>query len=173
MVRVHLFLAWLVCSVAATLTGASANDAVCGKGGRCLVPGGYYLAAEPPDWDRKSPLGLVVYFHGWNASPEGTFRNGAMVRGVTRRGALFVAPFAETGYWRQIGKDRAEGGRDELAYVRAVMNDVRKRWPINERRTMASGFSRGASMVWNVACYAGQEFFRLRAHRRRLLEFQP
>lgn len=129
-----------------------------GAGSRCEVDGGYYLAAPPPDWDGASALALIVYFHGWNSSPEGTFRNRAMVEAAHRRGALFVAPWARGGYWRQIGAGRAEGGRDELAYVRTVMADVKRRWPIDEARTLTSGFSRGASMSWNVACYAGDLF---------------
>lgn len=129
-----------------------------GAGSRCEVDGGYYLAAPPPDWDGASALPLIVYFHGWNSSPEGTFRNRAMVGAAHRRGALFVAPWARGGYWRQIGQGRAEGGRNELAYIRAVMTDVRRRWPIDEDRTLTSGFSRGASMSWNVACYAGDLF---------------
>ena len=140
------------------LTIRSSQAAECGKGGRCEIENGYYLAAVPDDWDGRKPLSLVVYFHGWNSSPEGSFRNKAMVRGVTQRGAIFVVPFAQTGYWRQIGAGRAEGGRDELAYVRALMADVKRRWPIDQTRTMATGFSRGASMVWNLACYAGPLF---------------
>ncbi len=135
---------------------AVADD--CGEGGRCLVDEGYYLAELPRDWDGKSSLPLVVFFHGWNSSPEGMFRNRALVDGITNRGALFVAPWAQTGYWRQIGEGRAEGGRDELAYVTAVMADIRRRWPVDGSQTLASGFSRGASMVWNVACYAGNQF---------------
>lgn len=104
---------------------AIADD--CGKGGRCLVDKGYYLAEQPEDWDGKSSLPLVVFFHGWNSSPEGMFRNRALVDGITSRGALFVAPWAQTGYWRQIGEGRAEGGRDELAYTAAVMADIRQR----------------------------------------------
>lgn len=130
----------------------------CGEGSRCEVEGGYYLAAVPENWDGKTPLPLVVYFHGWNGSPEGSFRNKAMVNGVIRRGAIFVAPYARTGYWRQIGEGRAEGGRDEKAFVQNVMADIHERWPIDDARTIASGFSRGASMVWNVACYAGDLF---------------
>ena len=129
-----------------------------GAESRCQVDGGYYLAAAPPGWDGSSALPVIVYFHGWNSSPEGTFRNRAMVAAAHRRGALFVAPWARTGYWRQIGRDRTEGGRDERAYVRAVMADLARRWPIDRARTLASGFSRGASMVWNVACYAGGLF---------------
>ncbi len=127
----------------------------CGPDSQCEVDEGYYLAAPPPDWDGVSPLPLIVYFHGWNSSPEGTFRNRAMLNAAHRRGALFVSPYARTGYWRQMGEGRAEYGRDEAAYARAVAADIRKRWPIDETRTLASGFSRGASMVWNVACYVG------------------
>ncbi|WP_161973776.1 alpha/beta hydrolase family esterase [Hwanghaeella grinnelliae] len=136
----------------------SAAEPVCGAGGKCTVPGGYYLAEAPPDWDRKALLPLVVFFHGWNASPEGTFHNRSMVKPVLDRGALFVAPYARIGYWRQMGAGRAEEGRDEAAFIRAVMADVAKRWPVDDRRTLAAGFSRGASMVWNVACYTGDLF---------------
>lgn len=130
----------------------------CGPDTRCEVAGGYYLASPPPGWNGRSPLPVVVYFHGWNGSPEGTFRNRAMVNGVHKRGAMFVAPYAPNGYWRQIGRGRAEGGRDEKAFISAVMADLKQRWPIDGARTLASGFSRGASMVWNVACYAGDLF---------------
>jgi polyhydroxybutyrate depolymerase len=145
--------------VGALILGTSTiAEAECGAGTRCVVPEGYYLAKAPETWDGRSKLPLVVYFHGWNGSPEGTFRNRAMVNGVNRRGALFVAPWARTGYWRQIGEGRAETGRDELAYAEAVLADVKRRWPIDERLVLASGFSRGASMVWNLACYGGHLF---------------
>lgn len=144
-------------------SGVSANaqglqTAVCGQEVQYPVAGGYYLAEPPPTWDGKSALPLVVYFHGWNSSPEGTFRNRALVNAVHRHGAMFVAPHARSGYWRQIGEDRFEGGRDELAYIHTVLADIKTRWPIDEELTMASGFSRGASMVWNVACYAAPLF---------------
>ncbi|SMC13690.1 Alpha/beta hydrolase family protein [Roseovarius aestuarii] len=151
-VQMHLIALFLILLILPAATLA------CGGESRCEVRGGYYLAAAPAGWDGKTPLPLVVYFHGWNGSPEGTFRNRGMVRGVTDRGALFVAPYAQTGYWRQIGNDRAERGRDEAVYIRAVIEDVRHRWPIDQHQTLASGFSRGASMVWNVACYTGDLF---------------
>jgi len=45
-------------------------------------------------------LRLFVFFLGWNGSPEGAFRNKSLVRGATSGAALFVAPFAQTGFWR-------------------------------------------------------------------------
>ncbi len=82
----------LMTVVVATQTLPAAADAPCGPGNRCEVSGGYYLASAPKDWDGVSPLPVIVYFHGWNGSPEGTFRNRAMVNGAHRRGALFVSP---------------------------------------------------------------------------------
>ncbi len=130
----------------------------CGGDQRCEIHGGYYLAKAPADWDGQSPLPVVIFYHGWNASPEGMMKNTAMVRSVNERGALFVVAYARTGYWRQIGEGRAESGRDELAYTRALLADIKSRWPVDPDRLLATGFSRGASMVWNLACYAGDEF---------------
>lgn len=144
----------------ALLLSASANadEVACVDDGRCEIDQGYYIAASPPDWDGQSALPVVVYFHGWNSSPEATFRNKAMLRAVHQRGALFVAPYAPHGFWRQIGEGRAESGRDELAYAERVMADLRGRWPLADGMVLASGFSRGASMVWNLACYSEDLF---------------
>lgn len=147
----------LTAAVAAALCMVNAASA-CGDGARCEVTDGYYLAAAPADWDGATPLPLIVYFHGWNSSPEATFRNKAMLRAAHQRGALFVAPFAPNGYWRQIGDGRAERGRDEAAFIRGVMADIGSRWPIDPARTLSSGFSRGGSMSWNVACYLNDLF---------------
>lgn len=130
----------------------------CGSGGRCAVENGYYLAELPAAWDGKRPLPLVVFFHGWNASPEDMIRNRALVNSVTRRNAIFVAPYAERGAWRQAGEGRAQSGRDELAYVKGVVEDVKRRWPVDSKHMLAAGFSLGGSMTWNVACFEGRLF---------------
>ena len=122
------------------------------------VDGGYYLAEAPPDWDGATRLPLIVYFHGWNSTPEGTFRNRAMIDAAHKRGALFVSPWAPNGYWHQMGEGRGTLGRDEAAFTRSVMANVLATWPVDPDRTLASGFSRGGSMVWNVACYTGDLF---------------
>ncbi|MEM9369787.1 MAG: hypothetical protein AAGA26_01390 [Pseudomonadota bacterium] len=149
MIRTLLFL---------LIAGLASPSLACGGSERCEVSDGYYLASPPPSWNGTSPLPVVVFYHGWNSSPEGMFRNKAMLNAVHKRGAMFVAPYARTGYWRQIGTGRAERGRDELKYARTVLADLRARWPVDGNRVLASGFSRGASMVWNLACYGGELF---------------
>lgn len=156
-VLLMMFLAALMGAGAASAQTTGGGER-CGDGGRCLVEEGYYLVAEPEGWDRRSPLPLVMYFHSWGHSPESVFRNEPLLRALSARGALVIAPYAEIGFWRQIGAGRAEYGRDEAAYVRRVLADVKRRWPIDPERTLAAGFSRGASLVWNLACYEGDLF---------------
>ena len=145
-------------SITVSLPGAQGQTSSCGIDVNCEIENGYYRALPPPDWDGVSPLPLVVYYSGWGGTPEKVLRNRPMINAAHARGALFVAPYAPGGYWRQIGEGRAEYGRDELAYVHALMDDLKARYPIDETRTLATGFSRGASMVWNIACYAGDLF---------------
>jgi polyhydroxybutyrate depolymerase len=49
-------------------------------------------------------------------------------------------------------------GIDELTYFDALIEDVTARFAIDRTRLVASGFSSGAMMVWNLACYRGASF---------------
>jgi polyhydroxybutyrate depolymerase len=42
--------------------------------------------------------------------------------------------------------------RDDVAFISSVVKDAERRWPIDKKRLLASGFSVGGSMVWYVAC---------------------
>lgn len=156
-------LSWLLafCAIlllSAGVAAARAEGEPLERCARCAVEDGYYLTAAPPDWDGVSPLPLVVYFHAWGRGPQDVIRAKGLIGPLHARGALVVAPFAEIGFWRQLGDGRAERGRDEAAYVRRILADVKRRWPIDESRMLASGFSRGASLVWNLACYESDLF---------------
>ena len=155
MSRLILILMLLALAPLARADAVRSGDGPCA---RCEVEEGYYLAAAPPDWDGKSALPVVVYFHAWGKGPQDVIGFKRLIEPLHRRGALVIAPFARIGYWRQIGEGRHEGGRDEAAYVRRILADVKRRWPIDDSRMLASGFSRGASLVWNLACYESDLF---------------
>jgi polyhydroxybutyrate depolymerase len=48
--------------------------------------------------------------------------------------------------------------RDDRAFLHAVLADVRTRWPVDDAHVVASGFSQGASMVWDLACYDAADY---------------
>lgn len=121
----------------------------------CSVPGGDYHAVVPDGWDGTSPLPAVIFFHGYNSSSARVVTNRSLISGFTDRGVLFVAPNGIDGSWAHGGSPSQ--ARNEIAFVDALMDDMRARWPIDDTRLWVTGFSQGGSMAWDVACYRGEQ----------------
>lgn len=139
----------------ATLVGAGSAVA-CDAGSPCNVPDGFYFVRAPAGWDGKSRLPVAVFFHGYRSSAADTMANEELGETLSKAGILLVAPDGVGGSWSVA--DRLSRGRDNIAYTRAVLADVRRRFPIDERRLVATGFSAGGFMVWQIACAAGNLF---------------
>jgi polyhydroxybutyrate depolymerase len=145
--------------LALLVAAAGAAEPLCGVETPCRVANGDYLLVLPDDWDGWTPLPAVVFFHGHNASAAAVVGSASLRRSLVDRGYLLIAPNGAL----LPGRDSRgwparpfEGeGRDELAFVAAVMADVEQRLLIDRARTLVSGFSSGGSMAWLVACYAG------------------
>lgn len=144
----------LALSVVSAASAQSPNP--CGLPDPCAVEDGDYFAALPAGWDGKSPLPMVLYFHGWNSSGTAVLKNRTLVQGFTGRGALLIAPNGRRKTWAHGGSPSS--ARDEIVFVDALMADVRERWPLDETRLWVTGFSQGGSMAWDVACYRGDRF---------------
>jgi polyhydroxybutyrate depolymerase len=137
------------CSLWIFASAASAEPA-CDSSNRCMVQNGYYLARVPSGWDGRTPLPTAVFFHGYQGSAEGVMSDAGLARAMSDLGVLLVAPNGNNTNWSFPGK--IQPGRDDFAFVSAVLDDVEKRWPIDHARLFATGFSVGGSMAWNVAC---------------------
>ena len=61
---------------------------------------------------------------------------------MDRLGVLLIAPHGEGETWSFPGSPGRF--RDEFELVRDVLDDVGKRFPVDARRLVASGFSRAA-----------------------------
>ena len=126
----------------------------------CRIAGGVYHVAVPPDWDGRSRLRLFLYLHGWRQ--HGTDATGdPNIAGVANRlGFLLIAPDGAEGPggtgWNHVGSP--DTVRDDRAFLRAVLADAENRWPIDMEAVVAGGFSQGASMVWDLACYEAPYF---------------
>jgi polyhydroxybutyrate depolymerase len=117
---------------------------------------GQYLAAVPPVWDGKTALPLVLFMHGYGESAAVAMAEPGLAAAATDQGALFIAADGTNGSWTFRSGPRQ--GRDDIAFLHAVVDDARRRWPVDSRHVVASGFSIGASMVWDLACHAPQGF---------------
>ncbi len=132
------------------------SSATAAELGAQSLSNGTYRAVEPPGWDGKSRLPLLLYLHGYGQSSAYVLGDQPLVAAATGSGALLVAPDGLDGSWAHVGSPNQ--GRDDIRFLRDVVADVRKRWPIDEHRIVAAGFSQGGSMVWDLACHASEGF---------------
>ena len=120
------------------------------------VDSGRYVAVAPADWDGSSALPVLVFFHGHSSSAD-DYANKAWLRGgASDRGVLLVVPDGVNGSWSNVGSPHHD--RDELPYMDEVLADVHARWPVDDSRVAAGGFSHGASMAWDLACYRARDY---------------
>lgn len=140
------------------LTAASAAPAQgCGTPeGTCPVATGVYRLALPPS--EGGPVPAVVYLHGYSGSAEGVMRNAAMLGALAARGYALIAPEGQPTPGRPDRlnwsvRDGRPLPRDDLAFLAEVLDDA-ARQGVDRGRILMTGFSRGGSMVWDVACHA-------------------
>ena len=122
----------------------------------CQIPAGTYHAAAPPDWNGKDKLRLLIFLHGYRGKGLDITGDPNIAGVANRLGFLLIAPDGEAGSWGHVGSPHRV--RDDVAFVTAVLDDVQARWPIDSSAVVAGGFSQGASMVWDLACYAAPRF---------------
>ena len=138
---------------ATALAGPSCSDVA-----PCEVADGTYFVRPPANWDGHSPLPAVVFLHGYSGSAEGVMADEGFGRTLSDAGILLVAPqglerAGQQRSWSFPGK--ALPGRDDIAFIGSVVDDVARRYPLDRTRLVASGFSVGGSMVWYLACHGG------------------
>ena len=124
----------------------------------CTIEGGEYHVALPDGW-AGGPA--VIHLHGYNGSGAKVIGNTGFARGFTARGYALIAPSALP--WRPDRDNSAtdwsvrDGSiypRDDVAFLAEVLADAETRFGIDRRRVLMTGFSRGGSMAWDVACIA-------------------
>jgi polyhydroxybutyrate depolymerase len=131
----------------------AATDPICGVDGPCAVATGSYRVSPPAGWDGTSPLPAALFFHGWQGSAAAEMADRALRRDFGDAGILLVFPDGAEKTWSHQGSPTQ--ARDDIAFVRSVVADVERRWPVDTRLLWAVGFSQGASMVWDLACRGG------------------
>ncbi len=134
------------------------DPARCGQLEPCrLEGGGEYRVVPPTDWDGRTPIGIFVFFHGHRASAAEMVAYRDLVSAVHRLGFLLVAPQGLDDSWSTTGSP-GEGRRDEMRFVSGLLDDLERRIPVDRRRIVGSGFSQGASVVWEIACRGDGRF---------------
>jgi polyhydroxybutyrate depolymerase len=137
---------------------AMAQEMGCGgKTEPCQIAEGSYNVALPENW-AGGPA--VLHLHGFGGSGAKVIGNTGFAANITKRGYALIAP---TGQLFDEDKpnsrdwgvdDGAQYARDDIRFINAVLDDAAVRFGFDRDRVLVSGFSRGGSMVWDLACSA-------------------
>jgi len=136
---------------------ASAAEPCGTPAGECPTAHGFYRLALPPA-NEGGPAPAVMFLHGWGGSSEGVMQNAARLATLAARGYALIAPEGvrtapERAQKNWAVRDGQRYERDDIAFLREVLDDAASHG-IDRGRVLLAGFSRGASMVWDVACHA-------------------
>jgi polyhydroxybutyrate depolymerase len=140
----------------ASLTPNTGASAACGvPEAECPVANGFYRLALPESAD--GPVPALVFLHGGGSTANSVTRNTAMLAALSARGYALIAPEGQPRPSRS-GKnwgvfDNRTHPRDDIAFIAEVLDDA-ARHGIDRDRVLLAGFSRGGSMVWDIACRA-------------------
>lgn len=152
--RNALILAMLLSGIVAPNAGA------CGRDTDCVIGERSYRIVFPEGHDGTTPIGAIVFAHGYRGTASGVMRNKGLTALASELGIAFIAARAAGPEWNIPNVPSFDALEDvnELAYFDALIEDVVERFAIDRSRILASGFSSGAMMVWHLACYRGDAF---------------
>jgi polyhydroxybutyrate depolymerase len=143
------FVAAILYAILALL--AASAHAECPRSGSCTIASGRYVAVPPPDWDGKAPLATLFFLHGYSEEPEAYLGDDWWFKGWgAANQLLLILPEGKEKTWSYSGSPKEN--RDDTGFIASVLDDVEKRYPVDQKRLWLSGFSQGGSMVWYVAC---------------------
>lgn len=132
----------------------------CGPDTDCQIGDRTYRIDLPDSQTSGQTLPAILFAHGYRGSAQGVMRNSSLRNLANELGAALIALDALGDDWTIPGSPSHSriAGTDEIAYVDAVLLDITAKFAINPDRIMATGFSAGGMLVWNLACQMGDRF---------------
>lgn len=129
----------------------------CGAQTPCPVALGQYYLRLPESPAAGRPM--IVYLHGYAATGKAELGNDGLVSPLLNAGFAVLAPDGQVDPLQGSHLDWgvADGGtlvRDDFAFLRQVIADAADRFDLAGRPAVIMGYSRGGSMVWDLACAA-------------------
>jgi polyhydroxybutyrate depolymerase len=160
----HLIIS-LFAAILSVIVGLSkpADAQVCAAGEICrFSDSAEYRVLPPPSWDGKTKIGVLIFVHGHRSSAAEMIAYKELADAAHALGLMLVAPQGQGDSWSTPGSPSAEltnkNRRDEFSYISGLLDDLAKRFPLDQKRIVGSGFSQGASVIWEIACKGDGRF---------------
>jgi polyhydroxybutyrate depolymerase len=147
------WLAALILMATAVPAWACGVDSDCALGDRTYR---IYL----PERKAAEPLGAVIFIHGYRGNSAQILGDKSLIALASELRVALVAPQSAGENWQLPGQPRHKDatGAVEFDYFRRLISDIVQRFQIDRRKLLATGFSAGGMMVWNLACHQGDLF---------------
>ncbi len=113
----------------------------------CELNGRSFHARTPDGWDGKSPLPVLIHFHGWGRQGKLIMNHGRIAGATRKMGVLLLAPNGQGRSWNFWTADT-----DDVQFTNEMLDEAAKRWPIDRSKVFVSGYSYGSAMAWRYAC---------------------
>lgn len=143
-----LFLLWMATPVWA-----------CGIDSDCMV-GERRYRIHLPERKGSEPIGAIVFAHGWRGSTSQILADKSLIALADELHVALVAPQSIGEDWQLPNRPRHRNntGEVEFDYFEHLVADIAKRFNIDRTKLLATGFSAGGMLVWNLACHEGKLF---------------
>lgn len=123
----------------------------------CTVQEGVYRILVP---EGDGPFPAMVYLYGSGGQSVTIANHPLFIASVVERGYALIVPAALNMEYRRGAYDsgwalRHEpgGSRDEVLFIERVIENAGRRFPIDRDRVVLAGQSRGAFLIWEIACH--------------------
>ncbi|MEL6767636.1 MAG: hypothetical protein AAFP17_10680 [Pseudomonadota bacterium] len=123
----------------------------------CKVQGGEYRVLKPAG---EGPHPVLVYLHGSLGEADLVYKNGAIRQAIVDRGYVLLVPRALDVVNYTVGRgtgwslrSRETHPRDDIGFIRNVLNHVEREYRIDRRRVLFAGQSDGGFLIWEIACH--------------------
>lgn len=126
----------------------------CGADIDCEIGDRTYRIVLPETMPVGEKVGAILYVHGYRGKAARVMKHKGLLQAANELGVAFIAAQSHGDDWSIPGapKQSVDPDVDELAYFDAIVEDASKRFPIDRKRLLVTGFSAGGMMVWNLAC---------------------
>jgi polyhydroxybutyrate depolymerase len=120
---------------------------------RTMAVGGVhraYLLHLPVSHQPGQSMALLLVFHGGGGTASNIAEHTGLTPAATSRGYAVIYPDGLNGHWSDGRAARA--GADDVGFVRALLDSLKRELAVDPRRVFATGFSNGAGMAFRLAC---------------------
>jgi polyhydroxybutyrate depolymerase len=126
-----------------------------------------YAITVPTTYDAAKPMPLVLAFHGYGDGDDGKLveKYFKLAPVAEEKGFLYVAPDGtmdkdKQRFWNGTDAccDFQKSGVDDVAYVKALIEDVAAHYNVDRKRIYATGVSGGGIFAHRLACDMSETF---------------